>query len=58
MNFLSQFFSPVYTLAEDEFIYVSFESDRAFQLERFQTFISNQLPENVFRGKGLLILIF
>ena len=32
----------------------SFQSDRPFTLKNFQQFLDNQLPENVFRAKGIL----
>ena len=31
-----------------------FESDYPFSLRRFQDFLDNQLPTNVFRAKGIL----
>ena len=40
-------------LEHDQFMAVSFESDRALNLPKFQTFIDN-LPTNVYRGKGIL----
>ncbi len=41
-------------LEEDGFTSVSFESDRPFEIKKFQHFLDNQLPENVFRAKGIL----
>jgi G3E family GTPase len=41
-------------LAIDGFTSLSFESDRPFAIRRFQYFLDNQLPENVFRAKGIL----
>ena len=32
----------------------SFRSDRPLDLERFQIFLNDQLPESVFRAKGIL----
>ncbi|MDX2098002.1 MAG: GTP-binding protein [Leptolyngbyaceae cyanobacterium bins.59] len=40
-------------LENDGFISVSFVSDRPFSLTKFQNFL-DQLPANVFRGKGIL----
>ncbi len=41
-------------LANDGFLSVAFENDRPFDLEKFQTWLSEQLSENVFRAKGFL----
>jgi G3E family GTPase len=41
-------------LENDGFTSVSFESDRPFEIKKFQNFLDNQLPENVFRAKGIL----
>ncbi|ATS17727.1 cobalamin biosynthesis protein CobW [Parathermosynechococcus lividus PCC 6715] len=41
-------------LEEDGFTSVSFESDRPFELRKFQYFLDHQLPETVFRAKGIL----
>lgn len=41
-------------LENDGFVSVSFVSDRPFKLEKFQTFLTEQMPENIFRAKGLL----
>jgi G3E family GTPase len=41
-------------LANDGFSFVSFQSDRPFALEQFTRFLTEQLPSNVFRAKGLL----
>jgi G3E family GTPase len=38
----------------DGFTSVSFQSDRPFSIRKFQHFLDNQLPENVFRAKGIL----
>jgi G3E family GTPase len=40
-------------MAEDGFEAISFESDRSFSAEKFQSFLEN-LPDNVFRAKGVL----
>jgi G3E family GTPase len=41
-------------LENDGFTSVSFQSDRPFEIKKFQHFLDNQLPENVFRAKGIL----
>ncbi|XHU96067.1 MAG: GTP-binding protein [cyanobacterium endosymbiont of Rhopalodia gibba] len=41
-------------LDNDGFISISFESDKPFSVRKFQDFLDNQLPENVFRAKGIL----
>ena len=41
-------------LENDGFISISFQSDRAFDLEKFQNFLDKQLPIDVFRAKGIL----
>ncbi len=41
-------------LENDGFISLSFESDKPFVLRKFQYFLDNQLPANVFRAKGIL----
>ncbi|NEU74621.1 GTP-binding protein [Hassallia byssoidea VB512170] len=41
-------------LENDGFVSVSFESDRSFDIHKFQTFLTEHLPQNVFRAKGLL----
>jgi G3E family GTPase len=41
-------------LINDGFKVVSFKSDRPLSLEKFQAFLDHQLPENVFRAKGIL----
>lgn len=33
---------------------MSFQSDRPFAIKRFQHFLDNQMPANVFRAKGIL----
>lgn len=38
----------------DGFTSISFQSDRPFSIKRFQHFLDNQLPPNVFRAKGIL----
>ena len=41
-------------LENDGFNSLSFRSDRAFSIRKFQSFLDNDLPENVFRAKGIL----
>lgn len=41
-------------LAIDGFTSLSFQSDRPFNVRKFQYFLDNQLPVNVFRAKGIL----
>ena len=41
-------------LAIDGFTSVSFESDRPLAIRKFQHFLDNELPENIFRAKGIL----
>jgi G3E family GTPase len=41
-------------LKNDGFSTFSFRSDRPLDLERFQIFLNDQLPDNVFRAKGIL----
>ncbi len=41
-------------LAKDNFNFVSFKSDRPFKIEKFEHFLTQQLPNNVFRAKGIL----
>ncbi|MEM9504939.1 MAG: GTP-binding protein, partial [Cyanobacteria bacterium P01_E01_bin.43] len=41
-------------LAIDGFTSVSFESDHPFAIRKFQNFLDNELPENIFRAKGIL----
>ncbi|XLQ11730.1 MAG: GTP-binding protein [cyanobacterium endosymbiont of Epithemia adnata isolate EadnSB Bon19] len=41
-------------LENDGFISISFESDKPFSVRKFQYFLDNQLPENIFRAKGIL----
>ncbi|MBD1823793.1 GTP-binding protein [Cyanobacteria bacterium FACHB-DQ100] len=41
-------------LENDGFTSVSFESDRPLSIRKFQHFLDNQLPTNVFRAKGIL----
>lgn len=41
-------------LAIDGFTSLSFQSDRPFSIRKFQFFLDNQIPETVFRAKGIL----
>ncbi len=41
-------------LEDDGFTSLSFQSDRPFSIRKFQYFLDNQLPENIFRAKGIL----
>ncbi len=41
-------------MRDDGFKVVSFKSDRAFSLKKFQEFLDYQLPETIFRAKGIL----
>nr|WP_281413298.1 GTP-binding protein [Leptothoe spongobia] len=38
----------------DGFVSISFESDRPFHVKKFEHFLQNNLPQDVFRGKGIL----
>lgn len=41
-------------LANDGFVSVSFRSDRPFALKKFEVFLHEQMPTDVFRAKGIL----
>lgn len=41
-------------LEMDGFISVSFQSERPFAIRKFQNFLDNQMPDAVFRAKGIL----
>ena len=41
-------------LDNDGFVSVSFESDRPFNIKKFENFLQNDLPSEVFRAKGIL----
>ncbi|MEM7066791.1 MAG: GTP-binding protein [Cyanobacteria bacterium P01_B01_bin.77] len=41
-------------LQNDGFISVSFKGDRPFALKKFQQFLDYQLPNNIFRAKGII----
>jgi G3E family GTPase len=41
-------------LENDGFTSISFQSDQPFAIRKFQYFLDNQLPTNVFRAKGIM----
>lgn len=41
-------------LEDDGFTSISFQSDKPLSIRKFQYFLDNQLPENVFRAKGIM----
>jgi G3E family GTPase len=41
-------------LDNDGFMAISFESDRPFNVQRFEAFLQESLPQEVFRAKGIL----
>ena len=41
-------------LENDGFSSVSFQTDQAFSIRKFQYFLDNQLPTNIFRAKGII----
>jgi G3E family GTPase len=41
-------------LEKDGFSFVSFQSDRPFNTEKFEHFLTQQLSNNIFRAKGIL----
>lgn len=41
-------------LDKDGFDFVSFQSDRPFEIEKFEHFLTQQLSNNIFRAKGIL----
>ncbi|MEM6352461.1 MAG: GTP-binding protein, partial [Cyanobacteria bacterium P01_D01_bin.14] len=41
-------------LENDGFVSIAFESDRPFQLQKFEHFLKEDLPQDVFRAKGIL----
>jgi G3E family GTPase len=43
-----------YHLSNDGFSWVSFASERPFAVHKFQHFLNAELPDEVFRGKGIL----
>lgn len=41
-------------LENDGFVSVSFQADRPFDVHKFETFLTEEMPNNVFRAKGIL----
>ncbi len=41
-------------LENDGFVSISFQSDRPFDVHKFEIFINEEMPGNVFRAKGIL----
>lgn len=41
-------------LENDGFISVSFQSDRPFDVHKFENFLNEEIPQDVFRAKGIL----
>lgn len=41
-------------LDNDGFVSITFESDQPFDVTKFETFLQEQLPQEVFRAKGIL----
>jgi len=41
-------------LDNDGFVSIAFKSDRPFGVKKFETFLQNHLPQEVFRAKGIL----
>ncbi|QIR38452.1 GTP-binding protein [Tolypothrix sp. PCC 7910] len=41
-------------LENDGFSSISFQSDKPFSIRKFQYFLDNQLPTNIFRAKGIM----
>ncbi|WP_392533256.1 CobW family GTP-binding protein [Nostoc sp. C117] len=41
-------------LENDGFTSISFQSDKPFSIKKFQYFLDNQLPSNIFRAKGIM----
>ncbi|WP_016948845.1 GTP-binding protein [Anabaena sp. PCC 7108] len=41
-------------LENDGFVSISFQSEKPFSIRKFQYFLDNQLPTNVFRAKGIM----
>ncbi|MDY6903037.1 MAG: GTP-binding protein, partial [Cyanobacteriota bacterium] len=46
--------SSINRLQEDNFMSVSFESDKPLSVEKFNKFLDEQLPRTVFRAKGII----
>ncbi|MBU7585434.1 MAG: GTP-binding protein [Nostoc sp. TH1S01] len=41
-------------LENDGFVSIAFESDRPFDVNKFENFLTEEMPQNVFRAKGIL----
>jgi G3E family GTPase len=41
-------------LENDGFVSISFQSDRPFDVHKFEHFLNEKMPENIFRAKGIL----
>ncbi|MBD2342867.1 CobW family GTP-binding protein [Anabaena subtropica] len=41
-------------LENDGFVSVSFQADRPFDVHKFENFLTEKIPQNVFRAKGIL----
>ena len=41
-------------LENDGFVSISFQSDKPFDVHKFEIFLNEKMPENVFRAKGIL----
>ncbi|PLZ97323.1 cobalamin biosynthesis protein CobW [Fischerella thermalis CCMEE 5268] len=41
-------------LENDGFISISFQSDRPFDVQKFENFLNEEIPQDVFRAKGIL----
>ncbi len=41
-------------LISERFVSIPFRSDRPFDLTKFEHFLMQQLPDNIFRAKGIL----
>jgi G3E family GTPase len=41
-------------LENDGFVSISFESDRPFDVHKFENFLTEEMPQDVFRAKGIL----
>ncbi|MFM6063318.1 MAG: CobW family GTP-binding protein, partial [Microcystis panniformis] len=46
--------SPEYNQSPEDFNFVSFLSDKPFNLDKFEPFLTEKMPMNVFRAKGIL----
>lgn len=44
-------------LENDGFVSISFQSDRPFDLYKFENFLTEEIPQNLFRAKGILWFI-